>query len=62
MWMDLLHPFNRRRAAYLIASPSQPQTAVNNLVGVQFQLAITDHQGAAAKDTVSVIVNVSRLS
>jgi ribosomal protein L14 len=46
---------------YTIASPTQPQTAVNNLVqGIyKFQLIVTDNSGATGKDTVIVTVNAA---
>ena len=46
---------------FSIASPTQAQTVINNLVqGVyQFVLTVTDNQGATAKDTVSITVNAS---
>ncbi len=46
-------------AAGTIASPAQVTTAVNSLVqGVyEFQLTVTDNNGATAKDTVRVTVN-----
>ena len=48
-------------STFNIASPSQAQTAVNNLVpGVyQFQLTVTDNLGATATDTVNIIVNTT---
>ncbi len=44
---------------YNIASSTQAQTVINNLVqGVyQFQLTVTDNLGATGKDTVKVTVN-----
>ena len=44
-----------------IVSPSQAQTAVNNLVqGVyQFELKVTDNLGSIGKDTVAVAVNAA---
>ena len=47
--------------ACTIVSPSQAQTAVNNLVqGVyQFQLTVTDNLGATGRDTVVVTVNAA---
>ena len=47
--------------ACTIVSPSQAQTAVNNMVqGVyQFQLTVTDNLGATGRDTVVVTVNAA---
>jgi ribosomal protein L14 len=46
-------------STYTIVTPGQAQTTVNNLAqGVyQFQLTVTDNQGATGRDTVSVVVN-----
>lgn len=46
-------------ASYLIASASASQTVVNSLVAgiYQFQLTVTDNQGASASDTVQITVN-----
>ena len=46
-------------STFTIVSPSQAQTAVNNLVQgtYQFQLTVTDNQGATATDTVVITVN-----
>ncbi|HEX2847695.1 MAG TPA: PKD domain-containing protein [Chitinophagaceae bacterium] len=45
-------------ASFVITSSAQPQTSVNGLVqGVyQFELLVTDNQGAKSKDTVSITV------
>jgi len=42
-----------------IVSPSQPQTNLSDLVQgtYQFELKVTDNQGAIGRDTVTVIVN-----
>ena len=44
---------------YSIATPTQAQTAVNNLAQgtYQFVLIVTDNQGAKVRDTVTVTVN-----
>ena len=46
-------------AQFVILSPTQSQTLVNNLVQgtYQFELRVTDNQGATGRDTVTVIVN-----
>jgi len=46
-------------ASFTIASPSQAQTSIANLVQgtYQFELTVTDNQGATGKDVVIVIVN-----
>ncbi len=46
---------------FLIVSPAQAQTVINNLVqGVyQFQLRVTDNQGAQDTDTMTVTVNAA---
>src|SRR5205814_9457058 len=48
-------------AQYAIASSSQAQTTVNNLVqgGYLFELRVTDNLGASARDTVQVTVNAA---
>ncbi len=48
---------------FTIVSPTQAQTAINNLAqGVyQFQLAVTDNQGATGKDTVKITVNPANI-
>ena len=48
-------------AGFVIASPAQAQTAVNNLLqGVySFELRVTDNQGATGRDTVNVTVNAA---
>lgn len=45
-------------AQFTIVSPTQAQTIINNLVlGVyQFELKVTDNQGAVARDTVTITV------
>ncbi|MBP9119227.1 MAG: T9SS type A sorting domain-containing protein [Ignavibacterium sp.] len=55
-WTKLTGP-----ASYTIASPTQAQTAINNLVqGVYtFELRVTDNQGATGKDTIEVTVNTA---
>ncbi|MBK7290759.1 MAG: hypothetical protein IPI78_11385 [Chitinophagaceae bacterium] len=55
-WTKLTGP-----ATYTIATPTQAQTAINNLVqGVYtFELRVTDNQGATGKDTVQVTVNAA---
>lgn len=47
-------------AQFSIATSSQPQTVVSNLVeGVyQFELKVTDNQGAVGRDTMAVTVNI----
>ncbi|HVT84108.1 MAG TPA: tandem-95 repeat protein [Chitinophagaceae bacterium] len=44
---------------FTIVSPTQAQTVINNLVQgtYQFQLTVTDNQGATGKDTIQVVVN-----
>jgi hypothetical protein len=46
-------------AQFVILSPTQPQTVINNLVqGVyQFELRVTDNQGAIDRDTVVISVS-----
>jgi hypothetical protein len=46
---------------YNIVSPTQAQTVINNLVQgtYQFQLTVTDNQGATGKDTMTVTVNAA---
>lgn len=46
-------------AQFVILTPTQAQTLVNNLVQgtYQFELRVTDNQGAIGRDTVTVIVN-----
>ena len=58
-WTKLTGP-----ATYTIATPTQAQTAINNLVqGVYtFELRVTDNQGATGKDTVQVTVNAANQS
>ena len=48
-------------ATFTIVSPTQAQTVINNLVqGVyQFELKVTDNNGATGKDTVTVTVNAA---
>ena len=50
-------------ASFNITSPSQAQTAVNNLIpGVyQFQLTVTDNLGALGKDTVTITANAANI-
>ena len=46
-------------AQFVILTPTQAQTLVNNLVQgtYQFELRVTDNQGSTGRDTVTVIVN-----
>ncbi|HEY8660566.1 MAG TPA: T9SS type A sorting domain-containing protein, partial [Hanamia sp.] len=48
----------------VISSPSSAATAVNNLTGgtYEFELTVTDNNGAIGKDTMVLIVALSRLS
>ena len=55
-WTKLTGP-----ATFTIATPTQAQTAINNLVqGVySFELRVTDNQGATGRDTVQITVNAA---
>src|SRR5206468_4242418 len=55
-WTKILGP-----SQYSIGSATQAQTTVNNLSqgAYQFVLTVTDNQGAAGKDTVTVTVNAA---
>lgn len=48
-------------AQFTIVSPTQAQTVINNLIqGIyQFELTVTDNEGATGKDTVTVNVNAA---
>src|SRR4029077_19363474 len=50
-------------AQFTIVSPTQGQTAVNNLVQgtYQFELKVTDDQGAIGKETVKITGNAANI-
>jgi poly(3-hydroxybutyrate) depolymerase len=56
LWTKISGP-----ASFVIVSPNQGQTNINNLIqGVyQFVLKVTDNSGATAEDTVAVTVNAA---
>lgn len=56
LWTKIAGP-----TQFAIASPAQVQTAINNLVqGVyQFELRVTDNQGAIGRDTMTITVNAA---
>jgi lysophospholipase L1-like esterase len=56
LWTKISGP-----AQYTIVSPTQAQTAINNLVqGVyKFELKVTDNLGAVGRDTMQVTVNAA---
>jgi hypothetical protein len=58
LWSKIAGP-----GQFTIVSPTQAQTVINNLVqGVyQFELKVTDNQGATGRDTVLVTVNSTTL-
>ena len=56
LWTKLSGP-----ATFTIVSPAQAQTVINNLVQgtYQFELRVTDNQGAIGRDTMTVTVNAA---